>query len=243
MSDFQQQYKLWKKFLDKWPISRLAKMTLDEYTKVGSKDSFTYWIESHLDKMGSIWGGSSFKFGVFSRGNNESRENNTKHSYSATHGWYTSLGKTAEEAFEKVRINVMEVAKLAAQDDGDLDGIEVIKLGEAFKWKIAFHYQNQKSPAIVNVFNRKMLAKYVGGTENQSMADLQRAAIAKKPADLGILEFGSQVWGASEQIKVMSNQTPPVHAFTTTSTLMDNLPATCFNRFTTVHRGQVRLSY
>ena len=228
MSDFQQQYKLWKKFLDKWPISRLAKMKLDEFTKVGSKDSFTYWIESHLDEMGSIRGGSAFKFGVFSRGNNESRVNSTRRSYSETHGWYTSLGETVEEAFEKVRNNVMEVARLA--DQGDLDGIETIRLGRAVKWKIAFHYQNQKSPAIVNVFNRGMLAKYVGGTDNQSMADLQRAAIAKKPADLGILEFGPQVWGASEQIKVMSNQTPPVHAFTTTSTLMDNLPATCFNR-------------
>lgn len=32
-------------------------MTLDEYTQAGSKDSFSYWIESRLHELGSIWGG------------------------------------------------------------------------------------------------------------------------------------------------------------------------------------------
>jgi hypothetical protein len=86
-----------------WPASRLAVMTLDEYTQAGSKDSFTYWIESRLDELGSIWGGSSFKFGVFSRKNLEARESAENRSYSDTHGWYSSLGATAEEAFDKVR--------------------------------------------------------------------------------------------------------------------------------------------
>ena len=43
MSDFQKQYALWDEFLSVWPASRLATMTLDEYTQAGSKDSFTYW--------------------------------------------------------------------------------------------------------------------------------------------------------------------------------------------------------
>ena len=40
-------------------------MTLDEYSKIGDKHTFTYWLESRLDQLGSIWGGSSFKFGIF----------------------------------------------------------------------------------------------------------------------------------------------------------------------------------
>jgi 5-methylcytosine-specific restriction protein B len=67
MSDFKKEYELWDEFLRVWPLARLATMTLDDYTQAGSKDSFTYWIESRLDELGSIWGGSSFKFGVFSR--------------------------------------------------------------------------------------------------------------------------------------------------------------------------------
>lgn len=100
MSDFKNQYALWDEFLTFWPASRLATMALDEYTHAGSKDTFTYWVESRLDQLGSIRGGSSFKFGVFSRKDIDDKK-------------------------------------------GDVDGIKAFDhMGEAFKWKIAFHYPN-----------------------------------------------------------------------------------------------------
>lgn len=212
MSDFQKQYALWDEFLAIWSASRLATMTLDEYTQAGSKDSFTYWIESRLDELGSIWGGSSFKFGVFSRKDTEVRESAENRSYSDTHGWYSALGATAEEAFEKVRGYVGQIAVLAA--NGDLDGIEAFDhLGEATKWKIAFHYQNRQQPVIVDIFKRAPLAAYTGGTASQSMAALQQAALAKRPVGLGILEFGRQVWEAWSQknlaIWKLSHGNPP----------------------------------
>lgn len=195
MSDFQKQYALWDDFLSVWPATRLATMTLDEYTQAGSKDSFTYWIESRLAELGSIWGGSAFKFGVFSRKDTEVRESAENRSYSDTHGWYSALGATAEEAFEKVRGYVGQIAALAA--NGDLDGIEAFDhLGEATKWKIAFHYQNRQQPVIVDIFKRAPLAAYTGGTASQSMAALQKAALALRPQGVGILEFGRQVWEA-----------------------------------------------
>lgn len=195
MSDFQKQYALWDEFLSVWPASRLATMTLDEYSQAGSKDTFTYWIESGLDELGSIWGGSSFKFGVFSRKDTEDKKSDTKLSYSDIHGWYSSLGTTADVAFEKVRGFVAQVADWAAK--GDLDAIESFEhLGEAFKWKIAFHYQNRQTPVIVDIFKRAPLAVFIGGTASQSMATLQKATLAKRPDGLGILEFGRQVWEA-----------------------------------------------
>ena len=157
MSDFQKEYALWDEFLSIWPASRLASMTLDEYSQAGSKDSFTYWIESRLDELGSIWGGSSFKFGVFSRKDTEDKGSDTKLSYSETHGWYSSLGTSAEAAFEKVRNFVAQVADWAAK--GDLDAIESFEhLGEAFKWKIAFHYQDRKSSASFSVIGAGLSA-------------------------------------------------------------------------------------
>lgn len=198
MSDLQQQYGLWDEFLSVWPTSRLTTMTLDEYSQAGSKDSFTYWIESGLDELGSIWGGSSFKFGVFSRKDTEDKQSDTKLSYSETHGWYSSLGSTAQEAFEKVRGFVAQVADWAAK--GDLDAIESFEhLGRAFKWKIAFHYQNRRSPAIVAIFKPAPLAIFVGSTADQGMATLQKATLARRPDGLGILEFGRQVWAAWSQ--------------------------------------------
>lgn len=198
MSHFQQQYVLWDEFLKVWPVSRLATMTLDEYSKAGSKESFTYWIESGLDELGSIWGGSAFKFGVFSRKSTEDKNSDTKLSYSDTHGWYSSLGKTADEAFEKVRSFVVQMADWATK--GDLDSIDTCAdLGEAFKWKIAFHYQNRQNPVIVPIFKPAWLASYLGGAATQGMAALQKAALAKRPSDVGILEFGRQVWDVWSQ--------------------------------------------
>ena len=195
MSDLQKQYTLWDEFLIVWPASRLATMMLDDYTQAGSKDSFTYWIESRLDELGIIWGGSAFKFGVFSRKDTDDKTSDAKLSYSDTHGWYSSLGASAEEAFVLVRGHVAQVASLAAQ--GDLDDIEKFEhLGEAYKWKIAFHYQNRQSLAIVDIFKKAPLAIFVGDTAARSMAVLQKAVVDKRPAELGILEFGRQIWEA-----------------------------------------------
>lgn len=193
MNDIQKHYALWDNFLELWPISRLAKMSLNEYTQAGSKDSFTYWIESELDELGSIWGGSSFKFGIFSRKDTEDKQSDVKLSYSEVYGWYSSLGETAEVAFKKVRGFVAQVADWASK--GDMDAIESFQhLGEAFKWKIAFHYQNRKFPMIVDVFKRAPLAVFVGESSKQDMAKLQKLVMEKRPSDVGILEFGRQVW-------------------------------------------------
>lgn len=195
MSDFAKYYAYWDEFLSVWPQARLKEMTLEEYSLAGSKNSFTYWIESKLDELGSIWGGSAFKFGVFSRKDTEQKSSDEKLSYSETHGWYSTLGATAEEAFEKVRGFVIQVAEWAAS--GDLNSIDAFPhLGEAFKWKIAFHYQNRSHPTIVATFTRAPLAVFVGATSNYSMAELQKAAMSKCDNRAGILEFGRQIWEA-----------------------------------------------
>lgn len=198
MNNFKKEYDLWDEFLRVWPLERLATMTLDDYTQAGSKDSFTYWIESRLVDLGSIKSGPSFKFGVFSRKDTDDKTSDAKLSYSDTHGWYTSLGASAEDAFALVRDHVAQLANLAAK--GDLDGIEKFEhLGEAYKWKIAFHYQNRQSLVIVNIFKKAPLAVLVGDTADSSMAALQKAVVAKLPAGLGVLEFGRQIWVAWSQ--------------------------------------------
>lgn len=195
MTDYQQQYALWDEFLRVWPPERLATMTLDEYTLAGSKDCFIYWIEFGLSELGSIAGGAAFKFGVFSRKNTETKESGRGLAYSDTHGWYTSLGKSPEEAFGRVREYVVRVAGLATS--GDLEGIEAFEhLGEAYKWKIAFHYQNRQAPTIVDVFNRTMLLAFLGEAVDlgSTMATLQREVTRRRPVDLGILEYGKRIW-------------------------------------------------
>jgi 5-methylcytosine-specific restriction protein B len=186
MDNFERLYALWDEFLVVWPAARLSSMTLDEYALAGSRDTFTSWIESRLDQLGSIWGGSAFKFGVFSRKDTDAKESDSKLSYSATHAWYSTFGATAEEAFERVRGIIVKIAELAAR--GDLDGLENLEgLGQAVKWKVAFHYQNRNAPSIVDIFKKEALAAFVG--ESSTMGALQKAT-------MGILEFGRQTWEA-----------------------------------------------
>ena len=150
-----------------------------------------------------IWGGSAFKFGVFSRKDTQSKASDAKLSYSDDYGWYSTLGDTANEAFQNVRGHVVRVAQLAT--DGDLDAIDAFEhLGEAFKWKIAFHYQDRQKPVIVNIFKRDWLAAFVGDTATSNMATLQTAVIAKRHAEMGILEFGREVLevGSKKLLKI-----------------------------------------
>ena len=56
---------LHKQFLQKFPIEHLGDMTLEEYTNLDKDNSFCYWLESKTFELGSIWGGSSYKFGIF----------------------------------------------------------------------------------------------------------------------------------------------------------------------------------
>ncbi|KAA0982066.1 hypothetical protein [Pseudomonas sp. ANT_J28] len=126
---------------------------------------------------------------MFLRKNMEHRESVENRSYSYIHGWYSSLGATAEEAFVKVRGYVVQVITLASQ--GDVEGIESFeRLGEATKWKIAFHHQNRPILAVVDIFKKAPLDAFVGETAGRSMAALQKTALALFPTNLGILEFG-----------------------------------------------------
>lgn len=192
MSDFHKEYALWDEFLQKWPVERLASMSLDDYTNSSARDRFIYWMEFSLSSLGSIRGGSAFKFGVFSRESTETKVSDSTHRYSDTYGWYGSLGGTAEEAFEKVKAQILRVVALAKASD--LDGIDEIEsLGVAFKWKIAFQYQPRENPCILGIFNPAMLGAYVG-TTGQRMSDLQRGAFQRVPEGLGILEASQVIW-------------------------------------------------
>lgn len=186
--------KTWAEFLEEWPIERLRRMTLDEYTRAGDSKSFTVWMESRLDQLGSIWGGSSFKFGIYSRSDKSPKKNEAGYSYSADYGWYTKYGASPEEAFEKVRSLVVSVAEAAAR--ADYRAIDAIDLGTAYKWKIAFHYQDRARPGVIAVFLRKNLQKWLKGRVGlipQEMSELYRSILSLSGGK-EVLDIAKSVW-------------------------------------------------
>jgi len=92
-------YELWDEFLKEWPASRLKDMSLEEYNKAGDFSTFCNWIESRTEKLGSIWGGSAFKFGIYNRKDKSEKESSGRYMYSGDYAWESSLGNTIEEAF------------------------------------------------------------------------------------------------------------------------------------------------
>jgi len=183
--NFEEAYRLWDEFLEKWPISRLETMQLDEYTKTGSRDTFTYWLEHKL-KFPRMGGFSAFKFGIFARNDITKKEPTRNRRYSETHGWHPSLGGSPQEVFGKVRDFVVDIATLSR--DGNLDLIETIDsknlLLKTYKWKIAFHYQDRDNPKIIGVLRESNLTKYIDGFDSQTMAKLHSAVMQRKPRDV-----------------------------------------------------------
>ncbi|MBL4760169.1 MAG: hypothetical protein JKY80_04865, partial [Mariprofundaceae bacterium] len=153
-------YQIWDDFLNEWPVGRVREMTLSDYAEAGNNNTFTRWMEGGLDKLGSIWGGSSFKFGVYSRKDEKSKEDSKKLRYNEGYAWLGKYGGTPEKAFESVRSEIITV--IDAVLEGDLQAIDKVDLGDGYKWKIAFHYQNREEPLIINVFKKEALETVFG---------------------------------------------------------------------------------
>lgn len=112
---------------------------LSEYTEAGGQDTLVYWLESKSEMLGSIWGGSAFKFGIFSRGNTESKPSAGHLSYDDHYGWYTKYGASALEAFTTVKDLIERTAQASMQSD--LAAIEAIAFSPAVKWKITERFR------------------------------------------------------------------------------------------------------
>lgn len=138
------QIKGYKEFLEKFPLEKLEHMKIDEYSNLKKEDSFCYWIESKLADLGSIKGGSAFKFGVYKYQNLPSTAKaRFDINYDKNYAWIGELGDSAEDAYSKVLATVIRVAKAASKGLYDeIDNDENDILWASFRWKIAFLYSN-----------------------------------------------------------------------------------------------------
>jgi 5-methylcytosine-specific restriction enzyme B len=199
--DSRRAEEIWGAFLQEWPLERLRRMTLQEYTAVGQDHTFTAWIERRLDQLGSIWGGSSFKFGIYSRKDKSDKTSGGGDSYSRDYAWYSKYGSTPEEAFAQVKSLVLRTAEAAAR--GDYAVIDAVDLGEAYKWKIAFHYQDRTNPGVVAVFKRKRLQAWLKGRVGsipQRTSELYRLILSlRENRDLTTLS--ADVWEQTTNVE------------------------------------------
>lgn len=121
------------KFIEKFTITNLSKMTLKDYCLgLDTDDNFCYFLETRLRASGSIKGGSAYKFGVF---------------YSREHKKFEILNKWSKnedenEALTNIKNKIIEL--IEAGKLYDLYTLENNKLATVVKGKIlATYYPNK----------------------------------------------------------------------------------------------------
>jgi 5-methylcytosine-specific restriction protein B len=181
---------LWDDFLNRWPLEDLPAMQLEKYSQLGGQDGFTYWLEAKTEGIGSVWGGSSFKFGVYIRKDKSQQKNARGKCYDDNYGWLSKYGKTPQDAFAKVHGEIVRVAQAARA--GRLSEIDSIDLGNAIKWKIAFLYQDRSKPSIVPIFKADYLRVALANREKQ-ISKLHEM-LMQEAAGKSILAYGDAVW-------------------------------------------------
>lgn len=180
----------WDAFLMRWPLEELSSMSLQEYSEAENQDCFVYWLEAKTEALGSVWGGSAFKFGIYSRKTPGEEKRDGDRYYGEKYAWYAKYGDTPATAFAQVVGKVVQVAKAARA--GNLEAIDEVDLGQVVKWKIAFLYQDRQHPTILPVLKQEYLQAAVE-SKQKKVSTLQRELI-KHDDGRDVFEYGDTVW-------------------------------------------------
>ena len=186
-------YQLRDEFLSTWPLERMKEMAIDEYTNLNKDDSFCYWLEKKTKKLGSIGGGSSFKFGIYKRRNTD-REFEKNAISDGEYAWLDKYGKERDEAFNNVKNIIIDIIKKSQA--GDFKAIDSIDLGNAIKWKIAHLYSDNR---ILNVFSKEKLIEIakklsIEFEKKISFYNLQDLVLKQKSPEEDYFTFAKRIW-------------------------------------------------
>ena len=193
MVSWQERLKLRDDFQQRWPFQAVENMTLEQYTGVKSKDTFTFWLESKTENLISIWGGSAYKFGIFKRAQNDvEKELKSGLTGDAEYGWYEKYGETRNQAFQKIKSLILQIIKYA--QNKEFESIDDIDLGNAIKWKIAFLYAPDKT--LLHIVSKEAF-KYLAQKNNiksKNISQIQKELLKNKPSYMDFYEYSSLLW-------------------------------------------------
>ena len=193
MVSWQERLKLRDDFQQRWPFQAVENMTLEQYTGVKSKDTFTFWLESKTENLISIWGGSAYKFGIFKRAQNDvEKELKSGQTGDTEYGWYEKYGETRNQAFQKIKSLILQIIKYA--QNKEFESIDDIDLGNAIKWKIAFLYAPDKT--LLHIVSKEAF-KYLAQKNNiksKNISQIQKELLKNKPNHMDFYEYSSLLW-------------------------------------------------
>lgn len=189
---------LWDEFLRRWPLEKLGEMSLSEYFKLKSQDTFTYWLQYKLCNLGEL-GGFLNKFGIYAH--DPATEKNKKQASDDEYTWAKKLGNDAESAFKTVKAALVKVA--LASRDGDLATIENdTVLTPTLKWKVAFLYQDRTRPICPSIYADDYLRGVAGVDRKTSHLDALKALMSSYDGTEDILDFSRRKWEAYKETQI-----------------------------------------
>lgn len=204
MIDISQCDSIWTKFLELWPVEKVRGMTLPQYHTLSDQSSFVRCLESMTDKLGSIWGGNAFKFGIYQRGNTEVSEKKSRgFIYGEKYAWRSCLGSSPEEAFAVVKKNVLSI--IEAVQARNLEAVTADALWPMVAWKIAFLYQDRQNPQLVCVYRRERLTTALGDAESSSLstAELYRRLMDRR-GERNLFAYSEQIWSRKTEVEALT---------------------------------------
>jgi hypothetical protein len=173
--------KLLKSFLKEWPISRIKKMTLEEYSKPGERNSFCYDIEFKTNELANISGSPSTKFEIFKRKHPANHPKSIDYGFDEEYTWRNrnKTIKSREEAWDYTKHTIIKIVQFASK--GDFRSIDGLKFAPLVKWKIAFLYSNYKIVSISDRAALRFIAEIEGmeNYKNARVSDLHRYIMTK----------------------------------------------------------------
>lgn len=193
---------LWDEFLATWPLDRIETMTLPEYVSTQDKTTFTYWLETRTQSLANIKGSPSPKFGIYKRNSDPKDRSGMIHG--DEYSWWEKFGATEQEAFEQIRNEIIKVIQAAR--DGDVKSIDKVELAPIYKWKIAFMYQDQNAPCIINIFAKDKLVELTGLPSSSGYPELYHSLMQDYSVALhdNIAEYGRVCWSRLDNEKTES---------------------------------------
>ena len=181
-------HKKLQEFLEKWPLERLRNMKLEEYTSVGSHDTFCYWIEHETERLGRIGGSPSSKFEIWMI---KDKIEGTSEDFleDEIYKWRKKYGNNAEAAFLNIRKRIVEIAEAATS--GNFQIIDGIKYFALTKWKIAFLYSNYSLMPIYKNTTVRKIAKHFEfpNYTNDRLSKLHTYIVDQKEENEDFFEF------------------------------------------------------
>lgn len=183
------RYKVFEDFQKEFPIETLSGLPLEQYTNLKRSDSFCYWVESKTYCLGSIWGGTSYKFGIYEY--NKKPDNPAVVTEDDRYAWYNKYNATTRDAaYEIVLDSIVRIAEAARNGNFKEIDKEEYAISGVYKWKIAFLYADLH---LIPIFKKEMLvdAARVLGLEDatcKSVSELQ-AFIMEHKGEKDIFEY------------------------------------------------------